>query len=467
MHKSVTLLAALLVASILALVGSVQATPMKKQFEDFKIKFNKKYASVDEESMRFVTFAANMKRAAQMQAMNPLATFGANEFADVPAAEFKATHHNGEKHFAAAVARQANEAHVSPDAQLGEGRKIDWRKKGAVVYVKNQGQCGSCWSFSTTGGIEGQWFLAGNKLTSLSEQEFVSCDTIDHGCQGGLMDNAYNWVLKAHNGTLVTAKSYPYVSGDGEVPPCNMNNRKFGAQIYGYDNIAHDEDKMASWVYANGPLSVAVDATSWQTYTGGILSNCISQQLDHGVLIVGFDDQYSTKYWWIKNSWGASWGLEGYLKVEKGTDQCLITKYPCSAKVHKSGPTPPPTPSPPTAPPTPSPPSPPTPKGKDFIQMDCSNSQCSSGCQNHTFPADKCLPLNGGGSAKAHCEATELVMTEYPISSDCSGFSIPSTMPLNQCLQNGDGQGYFENFCTPALSATAGVKVLSSRAKRV
>jgi len=550
------------VALLVAAAAAMGASTAKQQFEDFKAKFGKTYASAAEESRRFAIFAANMKRAAQFQATNPLAKFGVNEFADQSAAEFKSTHHNGEQFYARAVARQAGEPHVdySAEEKLGaQGRSIDWRKKGAVTYVKNQGQCGSCWSFSTTGGIEGQWFLAGHELVALSEQEFVSCDTIDSGCNGGLMDNAYQWVLQAHNGSIVTEKSYPYVSGDGYAPPCSMSGTKFGAQITGYENIAHDEDTMANWVYQNGPLSIAVDATSWQTYTGGILTNCISQQLDHGVLIVGFDDNSNPPYWIVKNSWGGSWGEEGYIWVAKGSNQCLITSYPCSAKVAR-GPTPPP-PGPSKkeftqrrckdprckdctdivlpqdecivgskwsykascagsslkveaftgrkcqgspiktvnnpvdqcsinfesktsenfvqnlchagpAPSTPAPTQPPTPSPtQTFTQMDCSDSQCTQNCQNATFPANKCLQLSGGGSAKAQCQPGELTLTEYPLSQDCSGFSIPSTMPLDQCLQNGDGQGYFENFC-PGQSARmpsnarVGNKVLSNRARR-
>jgi hypothetical protein len=373
------------------------------------------------------------------------------------------------------------------------------------------------------------------------------------------MDNAYQWVLKAHDGKIVTEASYPYVSGEGEVPTCSMAGTVFGAQITGYENIAHNEDTMATWVYSNGPLSIAVDATSFQTYNSGILTNCISQQIDHGVLIVGFDDNNSPPYWIIKNSWGASWGEEGYIRVAKGSNQCLITSYPCSAKASK-GPSPSPTPVPPgkkeftqrhcktpkcaectdvilpqdeciagqkysykavcTATglrvdsfvgrtcqgsplktvenpvdkcsinfdslhtesfvqnlchngpaPTPAPTQPPAPTpaptGQTFIQMDCSDAACSQGCTNATFPANQCLPLTGGGSASAECQPDQLVMTEYPLSNNCTGFSLPSTMPLNQCLQNGDGAGYFENFCPgqgAAVRAT-GKKIISSRPK--
>lgn len=219
--------------------------------------------------------------------------------------------------------------------QLAAGSRVDWRQKGAVTAVKNQGQCGSCWSFSTTGNIEGQWFLAGHELVSLSERELVSCDNTDSGCNGGLMDNAFSWLVSSKGGAIVTEASYPYVSGGGNVPSCNMRDKTVGARISGHHDIPHNEADMASYMYANGPVSIAVDATSWQTYTSGILTNCIASQVDHGVLAVGFDDSHNPPYWIVKNSWTAQWGEEGYIRVAKGKNECLITTAPSSSIVRK------------------------------------------------------------------------------------------------------------------------------------
>jgi cysteine peptidase B len=535
---------AVAVASTAMLASALVDVDAKALFAGFKAKFGKTYATPAEEAKRFAIFAENMRVAQRQRAVNPHATFGVNAFSDVSAAEFKATHHNAEQFYARAIKRQESEAFVEGPKYNGGARAIDWRSRGAVTPVKNQGQCGSCWSFSTTGGIEGQWFLAGNPLTSLSEQELVSCDTIDSGCNGGLMDNAFTWLLQAHQGKIVTEASYPYVSGEGQVPACSMSGTVFGAQITGYENIVKTEDAMANWVYANGPLSIAVDATSFQTYTGGILTNCISQQIDHGVLIVGFDDTGSIPYWIVKNSWGRSWGVqEGYIYVAKGSNQCLITSYPCSSKVAPAGPTSPAPPAPPAGKqfaqikcadprcsinctrvvenqgecitgkrysyigectpaglvirafsgrtctgspiktqvnpvnkcdvdfdtkntevffenkcydgpaPTPSPPTtaaPPTsapPAQNTLTQSDCQDSACTVGCQNVSFPTGTCLQLSGGGSAIAQCTATQVTLTEFPLSDTCTGASIPSTMPVDQCLANGDGSGYFENYC--------------------
>jgi len=176
--------AALLLAVLMA-IGATASVPhhdegMRLAFGLFKRKYARAYGTATEEEHRFGVFASNMAKAKRLQGANPLATFGANEFADMTAEEFK-TRHNGAAHFKKAAAeRRLREkqgmfgvgagAHVAPRAGAEAATKVDWRTKGAVTAVKNQGQCGSCWSYSTTGNIEGQWFLAGNKLTSLSEQ---------------------------------------------------------------------------------------------------------------------------------------------------------------------------------------------------------------------------------------------------------------------------------------------------------
>jgi len=402
------------------------ATPSYElMFKNFKQRFGRSYESAVEESTRFNVFIENMKKAEKLMKVNPLATFGANEFADMTAAEFK-IRHSAEKHFAARVA--VRKGVVTPSAeqmQAAAGQKIDWRTHGAVTAVKNQGQCGSCWSFSSTGSIEGQWFLAGNTLTAVSEQELVSCDTTDDGCNGGLMDNAWSWLLSARAGKIFTEASYPYVSGGGNVPACDLNGKTVGATIDGHLNVATNEDAMAAWVYANGPMSVAVDATSWQTYEGGIMTNCVSSQIDHGVLVVGFDETYSTPYWIIKNSWAASWGEEGYIRVQKGTDQCLITTLPCSSKVAKSGPTPAPGSTTPAPGPTPAPGS------EYFTQRTCSDDKCGN-CTSDVLPQNSCITGSDAGSFKATCATDGLIVSAYT-SSDCSGSYSQSVNPINQC----------------------------------
>jgi cathepsin F/cysteine peptidase B len=274
MFKS-TLLA---VALVLIVAHAITPKNYVAMFEEFKGAHKRTYSSAAEEAKRLRIFVDNMKKAEKLSATNPHATFGVNEFADVSAAEFK-IRHSAEKHFKAKASKPLS---IAVGKAGSKASSVDWRAQGAVTYVKNQGQCGSCWSFSSTGSIEGQWFLAGHTLVALSEQELVSCDTTDDGCNGGLMDNAWSWLVSAEGGKIATEASYPYVSGGGNVPACALP-KTTGAIISGHEDIAHNEDQMATWMSTNGPISIGVDATSWQTYTGGIMTNCISSQVDHGV----------------------------------------------------------------------------------------------------------------------------------------------------------------------------------------
>jgi cysteine peptidase B len=305
------LLCALLMASVV-----LAAT----DFGAFQVEFKKFYSSKAEEDKRRAIFEQNMAVAALLQAANPLAEFGATRFADMTPEEFKA-YHNGDEFFAQMESMRVETDELLPPVA---GNAIDWRTKGAVTAVKDQGQCGSCWAFSATGNIEGQWAAAGHPLVSLSEQELVSCDKVSHGCSGGLMDNAYNYLLKYRNGTIVTEASYPYVSGGGYAPACDPKKGTVGAQITSFKDIPKDEGQLASYLFTTGPIAVAVDATSFQTYRSGIMTNCISRQLDHGVTAVGFDDNSNPPYWIVRNSWGSNWGEKGYIRIKKGSNQCLI-----------------------------------------------------------------------------------------------------------------------------------------------
>jgi len=294
-------------------------------WKSFKDAHRKSYHPT-KESQRYEIFMENMVKAAELERQNPQAQFGMSPFADLTAAEFKVYHNLN-------VTRKASPPPMFSDAEVAAALAsgVDWRSKGAVTQVKDQGQCGSCWAFSSTGGIEGAWQLAGNQLTSVSEQELVSCDKIDSGCNGGLMDNAYSWLVSREQGKIVTEASYPYTSGRGSGGRCeSLEGKTVGATISGHKDVTHTEAQMAAWISKNGPLPIAVDAQShWQTYTGGIVSNCNGKSLDHGVLAVG----YTSDYWIVKNSWGSSWGESGYIRLAYGSNQCGLTQSPTAALI--------------------------------------------------------------------------------------------------------------------------------------
>jgi len=207
--------------------------------------------------------------------------------------------------------------------------KVDWREEGAVTPVKNQGQCGSCWAFSTTGSLEAAHFRLTEKLVSLSEQQLVDCSAKFHndGCEGGLMDNAFEYIKSV--GGLSTEESYPYHAKQGK---CHFNKANIGATCTGYVDVkSGDEDSLRDAVASVGPISVAIDATEdkFMLYKDGIFvdtgCNNGEDDLDHGVLIVGYGtnkthDGTNKDYWVVKNSWGPEWGEKGYIRMARNLE---------------------------------------------------------------------------------------------------------------------------------------------------
>jgi cathepsin L len=207
---------------------------------------------------------------------------------------------------------------------------VDWVSAGAVTGVKNQGNCGSCWSFSTTGCLEGARKIRYGSLTSLSEQELVDCDPYDSGCNGGWMTNAFYWVQS--NGGLCSESAYPYTSGStGKAGTCKKSSCSSVSYTRpsGWADISTSESALQTAV-AQQPTSVALEASSaWQLYSGGIFTGSCGTSLNHGVLAVGYGTSSGMNYWKVKNSWGTSWGESGYIRMQKdiGTygGKCGIT----------------------------------------------------------------------------------------------------------------------------------------------
>ena len=193
---------------------------------------------------------------------------------------------------------------------------IDWREKGAVTPVKNQGQCGSCWSFSTTGALEGAYYVKTGQQVEFSEQELVSCDKVDQGCNGGLMDNAFKWI--ENNGGLCSEDSYPYNSGQGQSASCHSCNSVNGSKVVSYVDVVNSTSALAEAV-SKQPVSIAIEADklSFQFYRSGVYKANCGTNLDHGVLLVGYGTEDGLDYWLVKNSWGPSWGDKGYIKILK------------------------------------------------------------------------------------------------------------------------------------------------------
>ncbi|CAJ1014516.1 Papain family cysteine protease/Peptidase C1-like family/Protein of unknown function (DUF3586), putative [Leishmania lindenbergi] len=190
---------------------------------------------------------------------------------------------------------------------------------------------------------------------------------------------------------------------------------------------------MAAWLAANGPIAVAVDASAFLSYTGGILTSCDGKQLNHGVLLVGYNMTGSVPYWVIKNSWGENWGEKGYVRVLKGTNECLIQEYPVSAQT--SGST---TPGPTTT-------TTKAPKGLVVVQTTCTDYFCSKGCKEEVFKTNKCYKSTGGKSVTMQCGMSEVLVRTYP-SSDCSGTPKYRVIPEGKCMVSTSGSS--KSICT-------------------
>ncbi|XP_066986008.1 cathepsin L-like isoform X4 [Macrobrachium rosenbergii] len=303
-------------------------------FKTFMKEHSKVYADHAEFKRRFNIFRQNMKKVYILQQNERgTAKYGATKFADLTELEFRRI--LGLRRDMKPEVSKMVSAEI-PDIDLPV--EFDWREKGVVTPVKNQGMCGSCWAFSVTGNVEGQWAIKHNKLISLSEQELVDCDTTDEGCNGGMPENAYEAIKEL--GGLETESDYPY---EGRDDKCHFNKTMAQVTVNGSVELPQDETMLAKWLVKNGPVSIGINANALQFYVGGVSHPlkflCNPKNLDHGMLIVGYG-VHTTKYlhrkqpyWIVKNSWGSDWGEQGYYLVYRGDGTCGVNQMATSAVV--------------------------------------------------------------------------------------------------------------------------------------
>ncbi|KAF6158248.1 hypothetical protein GIB67_028672 [Kingdonia uniflora] len=290
--------------------------PMMEKHEQWIGLHGRVYKDAAEKERRFVIFKNNVNL---IESCNSVVgrsyKLSVNKFADQTNEEFKSAR-NGYKPLLAMPTITSNFKYENVTAVPST---MDWRKKGAVTPIKDQGQCGCCWAFSAVAAMEGM--IKTGKLVSLSEQELVDCDVKgeDQGCQGGLMDDAFTFIK--NNKGLATEVIYPYAGVDNT---CNTKKAaSHAAKINGYEDVPANNEKALLKAVASQPISVAIDAggSDFQFYSSGIFTGTCGTQLDHGVTAVGYGtDENGAKYWLVKNSWGAGWGESGYIRMQRDVD---------------------------------------------------------------------------------------------------------------------------------------------------
>ena len=282
-----------------------------KQFTNFQDRFSRKYETITELEERFKVFRVNLRNIIIHNLDHTQNfTMGVNQFTDLTPEEFKAQYVSGLKQEVGSFGCKTYSSSASSAPAT-----IDWRSKGAVTSVKDQGQCGSCWTFSSTGAVEGAWAISTGQLINLAEQELVDCAGAKYGsmgCNGGQMEGAFKYIIE-HGQCALSA--YPYTAKDGTCEKCTAV-----AHLSSCSDVVPNDQISLKGAVAQQPVAIAIEADTkyFQSYSSGILtSSSCGTSLDHGVLIVGYGEDNGQKFWLVKNSWGTTWGDKGYVKIAR------------------------------------------------------------------------------------------------------------------------------------------------------
>ena len=307
-----------------------------KHFQKFIKKYEKKYNSITEFLARYEVFKKNVLMMSKSK--NSSYKIGINKFSDLTQQEFQKKYLN--LNYDAMAVANFDPFHIKIKNDAPDS--LDWRNLNRVTVVKDQGACSAAWAFSTVGNLEGLYAGHYGILLDLSKSVIIDCDSKDMGCNGGLMEYAFEWLK---NNGIMTEEDYPYTGYKGQ---CKIDIDKcINMTITGFEKLGDsssvfsccDEEEMKEFLYERGPLSIAFNANLLQTYMAGIIdasqSSCSPSGINHSALLVGYGSDSATglDYWIVKNSWGKVWGESGYFRIRRGKGVCGINCYVITATV--------------------------------------------------------------------------------------------------------------------------------------
>ncbi|XP_054778214.1 zingipain-2-like [Prosopis cineraria] len=293
---------------------------IRELFRMWQKKYEREYGSRDEKENRFQIFKSNFKYIVEKNAKTTSYRLGLNQFSDLTFEEFSKTYLGHQQPIIEDNIDNDGNMESNNDFCPDAPPSIDWRVFGAVTPVKNQGKCGSCWAFSTTGATEGIYKIATGNLVSVSEQQLMSCEPYNLGCEkGGWYTRGFEYVVQ--NGGIATEKDYPYTEKDGS---CDHEKEKLiAATIDGYVNKTYRSESALFCAAAKQPVSISVNVTrDFSYYQQGIFDDSIIREerpckVNHALLLVGYGSIFGQHYWIVKNSWGYTWGQDGYIFIRR------------------------------------------------------------------------------------------------------------------------------------------------------